>query len=128
MDTLMGACYFFTVAGISYNLMKIKLQIDLEEDLKNLREYDLSTEKIRVGTDKIIADQQYIVLAKHKSPAKASVDQNTKEEPKLSLPLFSYTQACSAPYDPTRYMEGQKLKEQFSMVIDEDIQDMPFEV
>ena len=35
--------------------------------LKNLREYDLATEKIRIGTDKIKDDGEYVVLAKHRA-------------------------------------------------------------
>ena len=72
MDTILGACYFLTVSGMSWNFVKIKLQLDLEEDLKNLREYDLSTEKIQIGSDKINPDSQYIVLANHKATAAAS--------------------------------------------------------
>ena len=91
----MGACYFFTVAGMGWNLVKIKLQGDLEEQMKGYREYDLATEKIKVGTDKIDPDGHYIVLAKHRP----------SEEKTPLEPLFSYTQPHWAPYDPTRYLE-----------------------
>ena len=40
--------------------------------MKGYREYDLSTERIKVGTDKIDPDGDYIVLAKHK---KASLEE-----------------------------------------------------
>ncbi len=95
MDTILGACYFMTVAGMGWNMVKIKLQGDLEEDMKQYREYDLSTEKIKVGTDKIDPNGKYIVLANHK----AATDK-TKAEP-----LFAYTMPHLAPYDPTRYSE-----------------------
>ena len=35
------------------NLIRLKLQNDFEEDMKSYREYDLSTEQIKVGTDMI---------------------------------------------------------------------------
>lgn len=46
MDTILGACYFMTIGGMGWNLVKIKLQGDLEADMKGYREYDLSTERI----------------------------------------------------------------------------------
>ena len=46
MDTIMGACYFFALGGMGYNLVKIKLQGDLEDEMKEYREYDLSHERI----------------------------------------------------------------------------------
>ena len=67
MDTILGACYFLTVGSLGWNMIKIKMQVDLEEEMKGYREYDLSTEKIKVGTDKIDPDGKYIVLAKHKA-------------------------------------------------------------
>ena len=66
MDSLLFAGYFLSVTGMGWNLIKIKLQGDLEEDMKGYREYDLSIEKIKVGTDKIDPDGNYIVLAKHR--------------------------------------------------------------
>ena len=98
MDTIMGFCYFGTVVGMGWNLVKIKLQVDFEEDIKGYREYDFSTEKIKVGTDKIDPDGKYIVLAKHR-PDQAQQPQGA------ARPFFSYTRACSAPYDPTRFYE-----------------------
>lgn len=102
MDTILGACYFMTIAGMGWNLMKIKFQIDLEEEMKKYREYDLSYERIKVGTDKIDPDGNYIVLAKHKAVSAAEQEANTAE---LREPLFSYTRPCFAPYDPTRYQQ-----------------------
>ena len=75
----MGACYFLTCAGMGYNLVKIKLQGDFEEQMKNYREYDLSTERIKVGTDKIDPDGDYIVLAKHKGVSSEAVDEKPDE-------------------------------------------------
>lgn len=98
MDTLMGACYFLTCGGMGWNMVKIKLQVDLEEDMKGYREYDLSTEKIQVGTDKIDPDGKYIVLARHKP-------QQQQEGTPLAKPFFSYTKPHWAPFDPTRYLE-----------------------
>ena len=63
---MLGACYFFACGGMAWNLIKIKLQGDLEEDMKAYREYDLSTERIKVGTDSIDPNGKYVVLAKHR--------------------------------------------------------------
>ena len=104
--------------------------------MKGYREYDLSTEKIKVGTDKIDPDGNYIVLAKHR-PIMTNGSPDT-----AVTPLFSYTRPCFAPYDPTRYEEvspsiltnelsffkGRKLGKEFIMRIEEDCQDLPFEV
>ena len=72
MDSLLFAGYFLSVAGMSWNLIKIKAQGDLEEDMKNYREYDLSIEKIKVGTDKIDPDGNYIILAKNRTQEQPS--------------------------------------------------------
>ena len=56
------------------NLIRLKLQNDFEEDMKSYREYDLSTEQIKVGTDMIDPYGKYIVLLKHKA-ASAESDQ-----------------------------------------------------
>ena len=66
MDSVLGVCYFITCAGMAWNLIKIKLQGDLEEDMKAYREYDLSNERIKVGTDSIDPNGKYVVLAKHR--------------------------------------------------------------
>ena len=100
MDTILGACYFMTIAGMGYNLARIKLQGDLEEDMKGYREYDLSTEKIKVGTDKIDPDGKYIVLAKHKA-----LQEDSEEGAQAKTPFFAYTRPVMAPFDPTRYEE-----------------------
>ena len=109
----MGACYFMTIGGMSWNLVKIKMQIDLENDMKEYREYDLSHEKIKVGTDRIDPLGKYIVLANHKgkkAEAVAEEGEETTQEP----PFFSYTMPCLAPYDPTRYHEVSLLQSKHS--------------
>ena len=67
MDTVLAAAYFMTVGGMGWNLIKIKLQNDYESEIKDYREYDLSHERIKIGTDKIDPDGKYIVLANHKA-------------------------------------------------------------
>lgn len=100
METLLGISYFAAVGGMGWNLAKIKLQGDLEADMKEYREYDLSTEKIKVGTDKIDPDGNYIVLAKHRPAGEPSQPKNVDK-----TQFFSYTKPHYAPYDPTRYIE-----------------------
>ena len=68
--------------------------------MKNYREYDLSHENIKVGTDKIDPDGKYIVLANHRASVKPE-----GEEVETRLPLFSYTRPCTGTYDPSRYSE-----------------------
>ena len=43
--------YALGVAAITYNLTKVKLQDDFEADVRKLREYDFSHEKIEVETN-----------------------------------------------------------------------------
>ena len=76
METLLFAIYAGAVSAVSINLIRMKFQVDMEEEIKKLREYDLSTEKIKIGTDKIDDDSEYVVLAKHKA-------KDPQEEPKL---------------------------------------------
>ena len=104
---MMGACYFLTIGGMAWNLIRIKLQGDLEEDMKEYREYDLSHEKIKLGASE--SDQKYIVLANHKA--------NSEEN---KTPLFEYTEPSYAPYDPTRYLENHKIRKEFSLTIKEE--------
>ena len=138
MDTILGACYFLTCAGMGYNLVKIKLQGDFEEQMKNYREYDLSTERIKVGTDKIDPDGDYIVLAKHKGVNSEAVDEKPDEgddkteaaetKSASTKPYFVYTVPSLAPYDPSRYSDTLKVPEEFNLRIEEKCQDLPFEV
>ena len=72
MEKLLFSVYAGCVTAMAYNLIRMKFQTDLEEEIKNLREYDLSTEKIKVGTDLINEDGEYIVLANHRATKKDS--------------------------------------------------------
>ena len=57
--------YALGVAAITYNLTKVKLQDDFEADVRKLREYDFSHEKIEVETNPKIS-QDSIILVKYK--------------------------------------------------------------
>ena len=120
METLLFASYFASVAGMGWNLAKIKLQGDLEADMKGYREYDLSTEKIKVGTDKIDPDGHYIVLAKHRPEGEKS--QSLSEQ---RTPFFSYTIPHYAPYDPTRYLEVSPLLSLIFLTTDQSKEGVP---
>lgn len=88
--------------------------------MKGYREYDLSTERIKIGTDKIDPDGHYIVLANHKGKTVAGSAS--------ASPIFSYTMPFHAPYDPTRYKDTHKVSDEFKLVIEEECQEVPFEV
>ena len=45
------AGYSFGVSAIAYNLARIKLQDDFERELRDLREYDIANETIKVSKD-----------------------------------------------------------------------------
>lgn len=49
------------------------------------------------------------------------------QKPEAS-PFFAYTMPRLAPYDPTRYQENIKVRDEFSLQIKEECQEMPFEV
>jgi hypothetical protein len=55
------AIYCFGIGAIGVNIVRSKLQNDLEEKIRALREYDLSTDKIRPEQ---IDDKDVIVLLK----------------------------------------------------------------
>ena len=64
MDSIIFASYLLSLSAISVNLIRAKLQDDFESDLKDLREYDTSFEKIKPTVDKITTGK-FILLVKH---------------------------------------------------------------
>ena len=76
--------YCGCVSAITMNMVKMKYQVDMEEEIKKLREYDLATEKIRIGTDLVKDDGEYIVLAKHKGRSSKGDQDGDKEGEKAS--------------------------------------------
>jgi hypothetical protein len=44
LEKFLAACYLLSLGAMARNLIKIKLQNDLEEEIKKYREYDLSTD------------------------------------------------------------------------------------
>lgn len=87
--------------------------------MRDYREYDLSHEKIKIGTDRIDPEGNYIVLANHRPLL-------TESTP--TKPFLSYTMPNYAPYDPSRYSENHKVPSEFTLTIKEECQDLPFEV
>jgi hypothetical protein len=59
------ATYCFGLGAIGVNIVRSKLQNDLEEKIKALREFDLSTDKIRPEQ---LDDKDVIVLLKSSNP------------------------------------------------------------
>ena len=59
------AGYAMGVGAITYNLAKIKLQDDFESDVRKLREYDFSHEKIDIENNPKVS-QASIILLKYK--------------------------------------------------------------
>ena len=66
MESVLFMTYLGCVSAIGINFMKMKFQIDLEESVKTLREYDLANERIKVDYDRLSPDEEFIVLATHK--------------------------------------------------------------
>ena len=97
MDTILFASYVLSLSAITVNLIRAKLQDDFEAELKTLREYDLSHEKIKVGTDKIDPNGKYIILANHKGKGA-----DTEE---MAKPLFVHTIPFANILDPVRYFQ-----------------------
>ena len=58
-----------SLSAITINLVRSKLQDDLEAELKDYREYDLSYEKLKAVNDYIDPKKKFIILVKHKSKA-----------------------------------------------------------
>ena len=66
IENFLLGCYLLSLAAITRNLIKIKLTNDFEEELKKYREYDLSTEQIKIGADNL-ENGKFIVLIKVKA-------------------------------------------------------------
>ena len=62
LDQIIFATYCFGIGAIGVNMVRQKLQMDLEEHIKALREYDLSTDKIKPEQ---IDDKDVVVLLKN---------------------------------------------------------------
>lgn len=63
VDSALFACYLLSLSAIGRNLISQKLQNDWEEDLKELREYDLSNE--RILTDRLEEGKNVMLLVSH---------------------------------------------------------------
>ena len=61
LDQVIFATYCFGISAIGVNIVRSKLQNDLEEKIRALREFDLSTDKIRPDQ---LDDKDVIVLLK----------------------------------------------------------------
>lgn len=57
--------YALGVSAITYNITKVKLQDDFESEVRNLREYDYSNERIDPESH-LITPNDCIVLLKYK--------------------------------------------------------------
>ncbi len=57
--------YALGVAAITYNITRVKLQDDFESDVRKLREYDFSNEKIDIESNPKVT-QDSIILVKYK--------------------------------------------------------------
>jgi hypothetical protein len=62
LTSFLFAGYSFGVGAIGYNMVRAKLNIDFEEDLKALREYDVSHETINIEKD---LPNNCMILVKH---------------------------------------------------------------
>ena len=101
MESVIFASYLLSLSAISVNLIRAKLQDDFENELKDLREYDLSYEKIKIGVDRI-DDGKFIVLANHKG-VKPKAEEG--KEPPVPVPLFAHTIPYANILDPVRYFQ-----------------------
>ena len=99
MDHVLFASYLLSLSAITINLVRAKLQDDFENDLKDLREYDLSYEKIKVGVDSLDPDGKFIVLVNHKGK------KTSGEEGEKAAPLFAHTIPYANILDPVRYFQ-----------------------
>lgn len=90
LEKILLGCYILSLGAMTRNLIRIKYQNDFEEEIKRYREYDLATEQIKVGTDQIDANGNYIVLIKHKA------NEEDKE------PFFTHTMPYANIVDSTR--------------------------
>ena len=104
--------YALGVAAITYNITKVKLQDDFEADVRKLREYDFSHEKIDVENDPKIS-QDSIILLKYKPEDNQHIQsispkiQNIFGEGKGDVPELIYSKVISFSnlVDETKYFE-----------------------
>ena len=93
--------YSFGIGSIVYNLTKIKMQNDFEEDLKKLREYNLEHETINVERDLPAKCMLLIRSPPLQDLSKACVSKLSQDNPNK----FYFTQVISFSnlLDPTMY-------------------------
>ena len=104
MESVIFASYILSLSAISVNLIRAKLQDDFENELKELREYDLSYEKIKLGVDKV-EEGKFVVLANHKGVKPKAKDGG---EVPVPTPLFAHTIPYANILDPVRYFQVSK--------------------
>ena len=107
MDQIIFASYLLSLSAITVNMIRAKLQDDLEAEMKEYREYDLSYEKINFETGAILPTKKYIVLANHKAKknqeSSGEVEEKKKTEEVAAKPLFVHTVPYANILDPARY-------------------------
>ena len=112
ITTGLFAGYALGVAAITYNISKVKLQDDLEAQVRKLIEYDFSHEKIEVEKDPKIS-QDSIILVKYKPEENQHIKsispkiQNFSGEEKEIVPELIYSKVISFSnlVDETKYFE-----------------------
>lgn len=119
----MFASYVLSLSAISVNLIRAKLQDDLEAELKEYREYDLSYEKIKADNDYIDPKKKFIILVKHKGKATEG------SEKEIIEPFYAKTIPYANILDPVRYFETKIGKnEEFAIEVKEPKQEFPLEI
>ena len=109
LDSAIFGTYCVGISAIFYNLTRIKKQNEYEEHIKGLREFDLSTDKLRPEHLQN-SDQDILVLCKYDN------------EPQSSEPLMTEQIPYANVLDTTRYFQVSDSHHPNTLLIEQEAQ------
>jgi len=77
LESALATCYFVSVSSIIFNIVRAKLQDDWDAAIKELKEFDIQTDRVKVDLDlpsKVILLANYVPKEQEKSDDKEVSD------------------------------------------------------
>lgn len=107
LDAAIFGTYCVGISAIFYNLTRIKKQNEYEEYIKGLREFDLSTDKLRPEHLQN-SDQDILVLCKYDNESQSSEPLMTEQIPYANvLDTTRYFQVRDT-HHPNTFLQSKK--------------------
>lgn len=129
LESALAACYFVSVSSIVYNIVRAKLQDDWDAQIKELKEFDIQTDRVKVDLDlpsKVVLLANYVPKEEEKTE---NTEDNDSQKDKTQ-PIFSESRSFANILDPTRFFETRFTKKtEFKLDFGkESVQDYPLEI